>query len=236
MHGPPDSESPAPASGKAGNGADQRVCLGGHPDLPTQLAELRRTDDRLFRMRASMLDVLPTSEGCDYRRSLFGGAEYDFATIEAECGVVVVTSARFLVDRTFDLAKADDHGAVLSAVIEAFGPDRQTVEDLIAWPIGRPAAFATAMRCADVIGGWRIEAAPIADRPLRVFRHPEAWLRAGCAGIVVVDPILGSRQLAQTRGTIAAEDIAHGREIAAWLPSHFDRRRVLAPIPRVAAA
>ena len=134
---------------------------------------------RLQEIRAELYETLPTREGCDYRIWL----GLDHATIAAECGVIVVTRVRYHADRTFDPVEQGQLGGTLSVVIEALAVDREAVVDLVAWPLRRPDKVATAVHCVDTLGSWRVDATPFEAAPLKVFRHPEGWLRGGCSGV-----------------------------------------------------
>ncbi len=184
----------------------------------------------LQEQRATLYETFPTPEGHAYCNAIGS----DFATIEAEAGCLVVRRVAYFRDRTFDFPPDDEPGGILSVLIEVLADDRETVLDLLAWPIGRPRKVASAIRRADVLGGWRISRPTLTGGPLRVFLTPESWLKGGCEGIAIVDPIRGAARLAAVRGSVVVENVEHGRELARMLPGYFDRSRILAPLRRAA--
>jgi hypothetical protein len=198
----------------------------------TNVAALHRPS-LLQNARATLYSILPTPEGSAYRREI--GA--DWRTIEAECGCLVVAPVKYAADRTFDFIEPDERGGVMSAVVECLDEDRIDPIDLCAWPLSRPEKFATYLRRADGLGVHApTDGFYFGDGALHVFRTPEAWLRAHCYGAAILNSMNAPRWLASAKGKIAAEDVEHGREIARALHGFFDPRRILAPLPRSAAA
>ncbi|MGC1861552.1 MAG: hypothetical protein WA733_10615 [Methylocystis sp.] len=189
----------------------------------------------LLAMRAQLYDVLPTREGNAYRASL----GIDHATIEAECGVVVIAPVRYFPGRSFDLIEDVDTGGVLSAIIEVFDADARTIIDLVAWPLNRPDKFARALGRGDGLAIWRVldpgTYAYSSEKALRVHRTPDSWLRAGCQGVVILNTMSAPRWLSASPGHLLAENIEHGREIGRLLHPLFDPRRILAPLNREVA-
>lgn len=195
-------------------------------DIRTPLREMRA---ELF---AGLRELDP--DGFRYRREL----GVDHPVIEAECGTVVCASLHYFAPRTFDFGASDNARGIKSAVVEVFDTDRETVIDLCAWPLDRPDKFATAIRRADGLGVWRVTnpATYHVGQALRVHRTPDAWLRAGCDGVVILNPLSAPRWLAESPGQLIAEDIEHGREIGRMLHPFFPAHRILAPLKSCEAA
>lgn len=178
-------------------------------------------------MRAALYETLPTPEGCAYRRSL----GVDDATLAADGGCLVVAPVRYFPHRSFDLLEEDETGGVASAIVEVLDSDRETVVDLVAWPLHRPEKFATALRRADALGLNAVTnpSTYFAGGVLRVHRTPKAWLRSWCQGCVILDELSSPRWLGAAPGPIATEDVAHAREVARLLHPFTEPSRILAP-------
>lgn len=116
---------------------------------------------------------------------------------------------------------------VPAAVIEVLAEDAVTVIDLAAWPLHAPEFFATAVGEADMLGisNMRSTRGCKFSGPLKVFRTPHNWLKAGCQGCVVLNPRYGGYWLRRTNREILAEDLAHGRELRAILKQEFKFER-----------
>ncbi|HEV2602993.1 MAG TPA: hypothetical protein VGU24_04955 [Microvirga sp.] len=156
----------------------------------------------------------------------------DRRTIEAHAGLLVACPVKFLPDRTFEMV---DHGTS-AAVIEAFDSDDCTVVDLVAWPFNKPDRFATALGHAGGLGLARVRnpASFYGGRPLRVYRTPLAWLKAGCGGVVVLREESAFLWLSAALGDLAAEDLEHARMLHRVLHPFFDPSRILVPKKRAA--
>lgn len=189
----------------------------------------------LLAMRAQLYDVLPTREGIDYRRSI----GLDHATIEAECGVVIVAPVRYFPDRSFDFLEDGDNGGVPSAIIEVFDADARTIIDLCAWPLDRPDKFARALGRGEGLAIWRVldpgSYAYSPEKALRIHKTPDSWLRSQCKGVVILNAATAPHWLASAPGHLLAENIEHGREIGRLLHPLFDPCRILAPLAREVA-
>jgi hypothetical protein len=70
---------------------------------------------------------------------------------------------------------------------------------------------------------------------LKAHRTPESWLRAGCDGFVALNQNSCARAISACPGSIVAEDIDHGRELARLLHPFFDPAKILFPARRAAA-
>lgn len=123
-------------------------------------------------------------------------------------------------------------GNTVVAIVEAFGSDGASVLDLVAWPLTDPARILTMFGRASILGAANIfDATTYAfDRPLICHRTPLGWWRAGCRGVVVIDPASAGRYLLDSPGMISGEDIEHSREIAELVRSLFDPARFVAPV------
>ena len=132
------------------------------------------------------------------------------------CGIVAVTPCAFYA-RRFDFAHYDEPDAEPAAVIEVIGQDAETVIDLCAWPLNSPDHFASGLGAAALLGTDRVTnpATYYAGQFLQVYRTPLAWLQAGCAGAVILDPIEARFALSHARGPIAGEDLDHAERISA---------------------
>ena len=170
----------------------------------------------------------PTPELLAYirREPIPMGAVYAFA------GMIAVARVRFFAGRHFDF---DDDG-MPGVVIEALGDDAESIEDLVAWPLDRPDKFATALGRARGLGvdQARNPASIFGGKPLRVWRTPLAWLKAGCQGVVILNQSAAVLWLGDALGTIAGEDIEHAREIGRLLHPYVNPRRVLYPLREAA--
>jgi hypothetical protein len=100
------------------------------------------------------------------------------------------------------------------------------VADLAAW-VPSSGRIMTRLGVAGMLGQRQAEEAhhDITARPMRVWRDPLGWLRAGRSGCVVVDQIMAAHILGGL--PIGAEDERHAHELRAL--------RVAAPRARVHA-
>lgn len=137
----------------------------------------------------------------------------DLAVIEARCSFVTITLAEFFTHTSTPTFDFDPNG-VPSVVIGWHPIGSETPRDLIAWPLGHPAGFTTHLREAEILGAWW---ALFGDRPLRLHRTPEDWLRSGCEGCCILNEGSATYWLRRMRGPFIAADVAHGQEIETWL-------------------
>lgn len=146
-----------------------------------------------------------------------------------------IMKIRWFAGPRFDFAEQYSSAAV---VIEAFDVDEETVVDLVAWNMDRPEKFGTALGRAAALGLGAVTnpATFHLGQPLPVHRTPLSWLQHGCSGCVVLDRLSAPRWLGEAPGSIAAEDVEHGRELARLLHPYFPPSRVLVPQLRGAAA
>jgi len=131
--------------------------------------------------------------------------------------------------RRFDFA---DEAAFPAWVMEVFGVDGESVEDLIAWPLDRPEHIMTALGRAGLVGVWQAMAPQsfFMDAAPRIFRTPLRWMQENCDGCAIADPVVAAQQLVQTPGRLCAEDQRHGRELVTLLKTAFDpATKIIAP-------
>jgi hypothetical protein len=120
-----------------------------------------------------------------------------------------------------------EEGAPLAVILPvwdcAISDARVTIEhpellvDLVAWRPKQPAWLLSRCGVAGMLGAEALAAAVVAREPLRLFRDPGGWARAGGgdAGAVVIDwsvdlGLLGLRAL-------VCDDVEHGAEVKANL-------------------
>ena len=125
------------------------------------------------------------------------------------------------------------------------------VEDLLAFNPKEPGCWWLRRGLATFLGGYEIERRVIGlclgykpsaysqwgytEKPLRIFRNPLGWLKAGCLGVVVLDWSAARGILAMVPA-IQGEDDHHAAEIRSRLREPTPRLpRVTAP-PRARAA
>jgi hypothetical protein len=122
--------------------------------------------------------------------------------------VVFRTIDRFDFGR--DLRDATGH---VRAVIIPVSDDGETI-DLVAWEV-QTGRRATWLGAAAVLGGESIGAPRLCVDGLRVFPSPAEWLRAGRAGIVIVDADRARWRLAGER--LIVGDTSAGRRLLSAL-------------------
>ena len=161
----------------------------------------------LFLARAQLYLSRPTSASIRYVREngLYSADRVGRGLFYRDAGLCVR-----------DRFGSSDLADTLVAIVEGFGRDGQTVLDLVAWPIDDPRRVFTAFGRLPLLGMPNLfSAATFAfDRPLRCYRTPLAWWRAGCMGAVVLDEVTAPRLLLDSLGTISGEDFDHSCEIA----------------------
>ena len=109
--------------------------------------------------------------------------------------------------------------------------------DLVAWPVGAPDHFATAMGPGAgiaLLGPVAAFRAPTDKTPLRLFRNPESWLLNGCEGSVILKPE-AARWLGSADVPLICDDREHARCVSQWLGSTAKKRDIFIPDIRRAA-
>jgi len=151
----------------------------------------------------------------------------------AHAGIFAVCRCNFN-GRRFEF----DGDGVPAAVVEVLADDAATPIDLCAWPLDLPERFATALGEADLIGITNVTnpATFAGGRPLRVWRTPLAWLKAGCQGCAVLNPAGGRHWLPMAPGKLLAESLEHGRALRSMLGKDFDPNRLLVPAEKQRSA
>lgn len=116
----------------------------------------------------------------------------------------------------FDFTDSD---AIPAFVIEAYGPDGETVVDVVGWPLDQPDKLMSMFGRCGLLGAWQAlgPATYFMGGTLALHRTPLDWLRSGCKGAAIVTPSIAAAQLAEAPGQIAAHDHAHGRQLVALL-------------------
>ena len=103
----------------------------------------------------------------------------------------------------------DDDG-IEAVILPCF--DASEPIDLLAFVTADPGQYWLRLGQAAYIGGDALGDAVMGE-PVRVFRTPLSWLRAGAPanGLVVLDDEIARRELAYH--SVVAEDLAHGEEL-----------------------
>jgi hypothetical protein len=180
-------------------------------------------------MRSESLRVAgPTPELFRYIRR----NQLDLGTVAAHAGYLNVALVKFLMDDDGAEAFVFGPDGQPAAIIEALLFDDMREEftaDLVAWPVGSPELFATAMGLED--GASLLGPQNMVQRqgaPLVVHRTPLAWLKAGCAGCVPLKPAAG-QWLHLAGGPFAVEDIDHGYDLRDLLGPNALKHTILVP-------
>jgi len=107
--------------------------------------------------------------------------------------------------------------------------------DLVAVRTDDPGRWWLRRGAVTLLGEWLLDHALLGDDPIRVYRDPLAWLRAGGDGVVVLDDA-GFDILANLPAGLVAEDVEHGQEIRARLSRPLPVPRIFVAADRRAAA
>lgn len=136
--------------------------------------------------------------------------------------IVWLASGRF----EFCTREADDRAMILELHDAA---DEATV-DLLAVDPDKPERMATLLGRADWLDEWSARAHPAtrSGLPLRLYRHPFAWIGAGCTGAVLLNTARAWTALTDVSGPVLAPDRDYGhllaRECRGFVP--IDKIRV----------
>ncbi|MEN3793939.1 hypothetical protein [Fulvimarina sp. MAC3] len=184
----------------------------------------------LFRARARLYRSYPTGASIKYVR------EHGLNTIRlAEvAGCFTVMRIQPMGDR-FEFSP---DAKTVAAIVEAYGLDGETVNDLVAWPLEQPCRALTLLGRSPFLGAGNVFSASTYafDQPLVCYRTPLTWWGAGCGGVVILDPLNAARILLDAPGKISGEDADHSREIAELVRGLFDPSRFVAPATKRRAA
>jgi hypothetical protein len=155
----------------------------------------------------------------------------DFEAITNLAGPICLHSVTFVEGGGFEYDELGE-SAFVHVVI---GEDAETELDVIAWSARDPFLFDTLLRQASLLGADRVlnPATYYGGRPCRLFRTL-AWLQEGCEGAVVLEAIPASVTLAKAPGALAAEDLAHAKELIK--SGAVKRDRLVVPADTVKAA
>lgn len=188
----------------------------------------------IFRARAALYRRVSASPECAVYLRSNGlalpslGAPDPIAT---SCGLLALAYIRREEKGRFEFAEPGGRRVFPAAIIEAFGRDRQTTVDLVAWPLDRPSDVLSMFGTCSLLGVANVYAATsyTFGQPLRVHRTPLAWLQAGGHGVVVVNAQMAARDLLDAPGRICGEDRRHSEQLASLVSRLFDRSRFVAP-------
>ena len=162
----------------------------------------------------------------------------DHKVMLAHCGIMAVTFCKAYETAddqyVFEFAECGDicvviEGLVLSKVDGVY--DYITV-DLVAWPIGAPDHFATAMGPGAgiaILGPVAAFHEPSDKTPLKLYRTPESWLVNGCEGSVVLKPEEATRWLGRSDVPLICEDREHASEVSQLLGEKAAKRDIFIP-------
>ena len=106
------------------------------------------------------------------------------------------------------------------------------VSDMVAWPVGEPDYFSTAMgpgRGSALLGPMSVHRSQTDRTPIRLHRNPEQWLKASCEGSVILKPE-AAIWLNLTDVPIICEDIEHALSVRRLVAN--PRRKILDPTPQ----
>lgn len=160
------------------------------------------------------------------------------------CGTLSVALCKAFetVDRQFVFEF--DAGGIPCVVIEALligqvdGVRDYVTADLVAWPIGAPDFFATAMgpgHGAALLGPVDAFRLPRDSSPILLHRTPEAWLTARCEGSVILKPE-AAHWLSMSNVPLICADREHALEIRKSLGAPAKSRKLYFPEPKRLAA
>lgn len=161
----------------------------------------------------------------------------DLKAVLPECGIFAVALCRAIETADGQYVFAFDPGGIPCAVIEGQlignveGVLDYITKDLIAWPLGAPDHFATAMGPGDGIALLGAAAAfrePSVKTPIKLCRNPESWLLNGCKGSVVLKPE-AAQWLNVSKVPLICEDGEHAQQIRELLGSVGRLRKILIP-------
>ena len=169
--------------------------------------------------------------------------QIDLTGVLPHCGSLAVTLCRAIETADGQYIFEFDPDGVPSVVIEAQmisnvdGLNELVTKDLVAWPIGAPECFATAMgpyAGMDLLGPVAAYREPSDNTPLQLYRNPETWLLNGCEGSVVLKPE-AAFWLNKSHVPLICQDTEHARDISQLLGGNAKKRDIFIPDTRRAA-
>jgi hypothetical protein len=104
--------------------------------------------------------------------------------------------------------------------------------DMVAWPVGEPEYFGTAMgpsRGSALLGPMGVHRSQTDKTPIRLHRNPEQWLKANCEGSVILKPE-AARWLNLSDVPLICEDVEHARAVRRLVAN--PKRKILVPTPQ----
>ena len=141
-----------------------------------------------------------------------------------------VMCGRARIQSDGDRYQLDDDGLEVT-ILPCF--DGGETIDLLAFAPADPANWWLRRGEAVFVGGDAL-GDTVMDEPVRVFRTPLSWLRAGAPadGLVVLDDEIARRELAYH--SVVAEDLAHGLELDRRLTIPAQRPQICVPAEKAA--
>ena len=149
------------------------------------------------------------------------GVNLDLVTKLA--GPMVRKLVQFLPDSLFDY----DYFGETAFIMAVHNEDPNTVIDLLAWSPRDVATFGTLFG-ASILGlDHLVNPASYTNGPCCLYSNPLAWLRADCAGAVVLDPAKAKTALNLAPGPLTTDtlDLAEGLIWTGIIPA----RRLFVP-------
>jgi hypothetical protein len=196
--------------------------------------------NKLVWMRQRLLDLAtPNLEWWAYLRK----HHIDLKAVLPDCGILAVAVCRAVETADGQYIIDFDPDGVPCVVIEGQlignveGVRDYVTGDLVAWPIGAPDHFATAMgpgAGVALLGPVAAFRLPSDKTPLKLFHNPESWLVNGCQGSVVIKPE-AAQWLNALNVPLVCEDRNHASEISHLLGSAAKKRDIFIPDTRRAA-
>lgn len=161
----------------------------------------------------------------------------DLKAVLPVCGTLAVALCRAVETADGQFIFDFDPNGVPCVVIEGQligkvdGVRDYVTKDLIAWPIGAPDHFATAMgpgAGVALLGPVAAFRLPSDKTPLKLFRNPESWLVNGCEGSVVLKPE-AAKWLNASSVPMVCEDVDHAKTIRDLLGPRGRHKKILIP-------
>lgn len=129
------------------------------------------------------------------------GVNLDLVTNLA--GPIVRTPVTFLPDGRF---KLDSFGEIAFA-LAVHAEDAETLIDLVAWSAREPETFATLFGTGILGLDGLMNPASYVGHPCCLYSTPLAWLKADCAGAVVLDYRVARRALLDAPGPLRTDSL-----------------------------
>ena len=101
--------------------------------------------------------------------------------------------------------------------------DDDELADLIAFDVRRPAEWFVRLGGEPLLGASAL-ADQLLEKPLHIFKTPLSWFRAGCDGVVILEPNRAFLDLATAPHGLVGEDDAHTDELRQMMTNTAARR------------